>query len=341
MAASVRQLAFTDHVRIDHYSAVHMASEIARSVATDCGLPGSMPDRAAVVTSELASNLTKHARDGSLYIQPLPLGGGLEILAADRGPGMAELERCLVDGYTTTGTLGAGLGAVRRIATDLTISTHVGEGTFVCARLAQPGRPRAGLQEVAVIRLPAAGEPLCGDNAAVVDHEQTRTAAVVDGLGHGPDADEAAQAAIRSFHTTADRPLPDIVTAMHRALRHTRGAAVGLMRLHTTQAEYCGVGNVRMVALSPEGVHHRLIGQPGLVGFRMPAPRTHRVPLTAGTVTALHSDGIDHRWTHTPPHQLLRLPLQLLPLAVAERYRHSRDDATILAAKPLRKGDEH
>ncbi|MFF4299642.1 SpoIIE family protein phosphatase [Streptomyces vinaceus] len=324
----------TTPVRIDHYSAVHLAADIARSVATECGLPGAIPDQAAVVASELASNIDKHASDGVLYIQPMPLGGGMEIIAADHGPGMPELQLCLTDGYSTTKTLGAGLGAVKRIATAFMIDTRPGIGTLVCARLTPPGSPHAGRQDVGLVCLPTEDEEHCGDAAAVMDTGSARTGAIIDGLGHGPDAAEAAQTALRSFRTTAERPLPDIVTAMHRALRHTRGAAVGLVRLHDERAEYCGIGNVRMVALSPGAVHHRLTGQPGVVGWRLPAPRTHRLPLPVEAAVVMHSDGIDLRWAHTPADFLLRLPIPLLAAAISHRHRHVRDDAAVLAASP-------
>ncbi|WP_329192615.1 MULTISPECIES: SpoIIE family protein phosphatase [unclassified Streptomyces] len=323
----------TRQVRIDHYSAVHVAAETARAVARECALPGAMPDQAAVVASELASNIDKHARDGVLYVQPLPLGGGLEVVAADRGPGIAEVARCLADGYTTTGTLGAGLGAVGRIATELAITSRTDTGTVVCARLALPGRREAARQPVGLVCLSAAGEEDCGDAAAVLDLGGARTALVVDGLGHGREAAEAAQAAVRSFRGAAEGTLPEIMAVMHRALRHSRGAAVALLRLRAGEAEYCGIGNVRMVALSPDEVHHRLTGQPGVVGWRMPAPRTHRVPLTASTTTALHTDGIDLRWAHTPPAHLLRLPAPLLAATVAHGYHRTRDDATVVAAR--------
>ena len=240
----------TAHIAVDHYSAVHLAAETARAVAGRCGLPGALPDQAAVIASELASNLAKHASSGALFIQPLPLGGGMEIVAADNGPGIGELQRCLADGYTTSNTLGAGLGAVKRIATALTIRTQPGVGTLVCARLAEPDAASPAAQEVGAICLPAEREQLSGDACAVVDEGAVRTAVVVDGLGHGPQAAEAAQTAIRSFHRAPDLPLPDLLTVIHRALRRTRGAAVGVLRLHPGRAEYSGIGNVRVLTLT-------------------------------------------------------------------------------------------
>ncbi|MGW0548837.1 SpoIIE family protein phosphatase [Streptomyces altiplanensis] len=320
----------TAFVRIDHHSAVQLAADVARSCAGR--LPGAMPDQAAVVASELASNLVKHARNGALYVQPLPLGAGVEILAADRGPGMSELQRCLTDGYTTTGTLGAGLGAVSRIATDLIIRTEAGTGTLVSARLAPPGRPRPA-QDVGFLCLAAEGEQECGDTGAIVENDKIRTAIVVDGLGHGPQAAEAAQIALRAFRPVADQPLSRLMSVLHRALRHSRGAAVGVLRLYADHAQYCGIGNVRALASSPRGVDHRLTGQPGIVGWKMPAPQTHSIPLTPYTTAVLHSDGIHAQWAHAPSHFMLRLPPPLLAAALAHGHRSSRDDATVLTVR--------
>ncbi|GHJ30594.1 anti-sigma regulatory factor [Streptomyces hygroscopicus subsp. sporocinereus] len=329
----------TAQVRVDHHSAVHLAAETAREVARGCELPGALPDQAAVIASELATNLNKHASDGTLYVQPLPLGHGVEILAADRGPGMQDPERCLADGYTTTGTLGVGLGAVSRMATHFTLRSADGPepGTWVCARLAPPGERRPEWQGVGSVCLPAEGEEECGDARAIVDTDSGRTAVVLDGLGHGRLAAEAAQAALRTFHAEPDRPLPEVLARMNQALRHTRGAAVGLLRLHPDRADYCGIGNIRALALSPGGVSHRLTGQPGVVGWGMPTPRVHGFPLPRGATAVLHSDGVDARWALDPPPFVLRLPPPLLSAALAHGHRRVRDDATVLAARsPLR-----
>ncbi|EST39719.1 hypothetical protein N566_00275 [Streptomycetaceae bacterium MP113-05] len=324
----------TVEVHIDHYSAVHLAATRARETAVQCGLAGSLPDRAGAVASELASNLGKHAMDGVLYLQPAPGGAGLEILAADRGPGMADLQRCLADGYTTTGTLGTGLGAVQRIAGELVVRTQPGEGTVAAARISPPGTvrpaPRAGM-----IRLPAEGEDVCGDGCAVTGDPEAPTAMVVDGLGHGAPAERAARTALRAFEGMAADALPEIVRNLHRSLRHTRGAAVGLLRLREGHAEYCGVGNVRLCVLSVEDEHRRLDGRPGVVGWNLPTPQVRTVPLRPGQVAVLYSDGIASRWSHSPGPFLLRLPPELLPAALAHRHRKYRDDATALSMEGL------
>lgn len=331
-------MSVTAHIRVDHYSAVQLAATTARRTALDQGLGGALPDQAAVLASELAGNVAKHAQNGSLYIQPLPLRTGVEILAVDRGPGMADLERCLTDGYTTSSTLGSGLGAVRRIADEFTVRTREGTGTVVSARLGQPGAsPADGTGGVGAVRVPADGESLCGDSWGLAVTGDVRTALVVDGLGHGRLAAEAAELAVRAFHRDPGQPLPQLLRTMHRALRRSRGAAVGLLRLSDQGVEQCSVGNVRTLLLGHDGVRRRFGGQPGVVGWNMPEPRVQRVPAEPGAIALLHSDGIDARWTHTLTPFLTGLPAPLLAGALVHEHRRSRDDATVLTLGPARR----
>ncbi|MFF8833044.1 SpoIIE family protein phosphatase [Streptomyces sp. NPDC015131] len=328
----------TAHVPVDHYSAVQRAATTARRAALDQGLTGALPDRAAVLASELAGNVARHAVGGALYIQALPLRTGVEILAVDRGPGMADLERCLTDGYTTGGTLGSGLGAVRRIADEFAVRTRRGTGTVVSARLGEPGAgPAPGAPGVGAVRVPADGESACGDSWGLDVRGGVRTALVVDGLGHGAPAAEAAELAVRVFHRDPGLPLPGLLHAMNRALRRSRGAAVGLLRLSEGGVEHCSVGNVRALLLDRDGARQRFGGQPGVVGWNMPEPRVQRVPAAPGTVAVLHSDGVDASWTGTPTPFLTMLPAPLLAAALVHTHRRSRDDATVLALGPPRR----
>ncbi|GAA2513119.1 ATP-binding protein [Streptomyces gobitricini] len=328
----------TTHIRVDHYSAVQLAATAARRTALDQGLTGALPDQAAVLASELAGNVAKHAQSGSLYVQPLPLRTGVEILAVDRGPGMADLEQCLTDGYTTSSTLGSGLGAVRRIADEFTVRTREGVGTVVSARLGEPGgTPAEGTPGVGAVRVPADGESLCGDSWSLAVAGDVRTALVVDGLGHGKPAAEAADLAVRTFHRDPGLPLPRLLHAMNRALRRSRGAAVGLLRLSPQGVDQCSVGNVRTLLLGHDGVRRRFGGQPGVVGWNMPEPRVQRVPVEPDAIALLHSDGIDARWTHTLTPFVSGLPAPLLAGSLVHEHRRSRDDATVLTLGPARR----
>ncbi|MET9496138.1 ATP-binding protein [Streptomyces sp. NPDC006552] len=328
--------AVTAHVVVDHSSAVHHAATLARDAARAAGLGPTPVERATVLTSELAGNLLRHAVGGAVYVQRHPQGGGIDVVAVDRGPGMTRPDRAMVDGYSTTGTLGSGMGALRRLADELTLRTLPGAGTLICARFLHPdaGPARA---DVGLLCLPLLGEDECGDSAAVADAPGGRTAAVVDGLGHGAEAAEASAAAVRVFHEGPERPLPELLAAMDRALRGGRGAAVGLIRLRPGTLEHCGVGNIRLLLVGHDGTGPRAAGQPGVVGWNMPRPRPVTLPMPDTSAAVLHSDGIAARWAETATPFLLGLPPRLLAAALGHGYRSVRDDATALVTGAARR----
>ncbi|MBB5850735.1 ATP-binding protein [Amycolatopsis umgeniensis] len=323
-AASLTRL-----IHIDHISAVYAATRAAREVADEAGLPEVLAERSAVVASELASNLDKHAGGGAVFVQCSLAGPGVDIHAVDTGPGMADLDHWRVDGNSTTETLGTGLGAVGRLATEFRIRSAAGVGTVAAARILAPGHEVADLAHV---RLPREGEERCGDALAVSAIPGVRTAALVDGLGHGPEASDAAEAAIAVFRRDPDRPLPEHLNAMHRTLRQTRGAAVALARLSESGLEFCGVGNISGLVLTP-GHTRPLLSIPGVVGFTLPSVRVRTLPLTGHELLVLHTDGIRAAWRG--PAALGPLPATTLFAAdLAHRHRDLRDDAALIAFGP-------
>ncbi len=312
----------TRQLRIDHPSAVHAAVHATRNLARDAGLPEGLVDRAAVITAELAGNLDKHAKGGVVYLQQALTGTGIEILAADDGPGMADLDHWRTDGHTTTGTLGTGLGAVSRMATDFRIESIPGVGTLAAARVLSVA---GGAMHFC---LPREGEDHCGDAVAVAASAGGWTAVVADGLGHGPAAAEASEAALRVFRADPARPLPEHLKAMHQALRRTRGAAVALARATPGRVEFCGVGNVAGTTFDG-GRPRLLLSVPGVVGFTLP-PAPVRVLTTESALVVLHTDGVDPAWSaHAPtfPHPAL------LAATLVHRHRIPRDDAAMLALR--------
>ncbi|SOD58257.1 Anti-sigma regulatory factor (Ser/Thr protein kinase) [Streptomyces zhaozhouensis] len=329
-------------MRVDHVSAVHLAVTEARALAGALRLPGALPEKAAVLASELATNLDKHARAGVLYLQPLPRGGGLELTAADHGPGIADVRAALADGFSTAGTLGSGLGAVRRIADTLTLHSDP-DGTLVRATLTAPGARES--EPLGAICLPAAPddaaepggargereEPCCGDAFAVRETPDGPTVALVDALGHGPEAQRAAETALAVFDEDPSLPLTELLTRQHRALRRSRGAAVALLRLGAEEAAFAAVGNVRLVRIGLGRPHGGPAGPPGIVGYTLPRLVAHRLPRVPGETLLLHTDGIDPGWHRAPAAGPPRLPPTLLAPFLAHRHRRVRDDAAVVA----------
>ena len=229
-------------IRIADASAPAEARRAAVAAARAQGFDEVLAGQVAIVATELATNVLKHADGGSIVIGDT--AGVVDVVALDRGEGIADLGASLVDGYSTAGTAGNGLGAVRRLSQAFEIVSWPGKGTVAWARLVAPGAvpsDRAGAIEIAM-----AGEDACGDAWALHEDTDGGTHFVVDGLGHGSEAAIAAQEAIRQFRRSAGEPPVGILEAVHRALRHTRGGAVAVARVAWASATvvYAGIGNI-------------------------------------------------------------------------------------------------
>jgi anti-sigma regulatory factor (Ser/Thr protein kinase) len=205
--------------------------------------------RAALVATELATNLIKHARGGELLIGSAPDDdrGAVQILALDRGRGMANVQACLADGYSSAGTAGKGLGAVIRMSTFVHIASWPGVGTAVLSRI-EPGKTRVAYatshSAFGAVSVAKFGEDVCGDAWAIDVNGAITTLFLADGLGHGPSAAEAAVEAVRLFRRFRGHQVPTLLDYIHGGMRSTRGAAISMARfdplLH--QVTFGGIG---------------------------------------------------------------------------------------------------
>ena len=185
---------------------------------------------------------------------------------------------------------------------------------------------------------PRPGESVCGDRMIAVDVDGTAALiGVLDGLGHGAEAAEAASCGVDVLRAARAEPLDVLVQRCHRALSGTRGVAMTLARIdfRTDTLSWAGIGNVAadLVAKHPAGVEvrssARLAG--GIVGYRIPEALTpQQVPIRPGDLLVITSDGIveDH---------LDDIDFAASSLAIADQIlrRHAKDsdDALVLAAR--------
>jgi negative regulator of sigma-B (phosphoserine phosphatase) len=174
---------------------------------------------------------------------------------------------------------------------------------------------------------PKPGEVVNGDGVVIRVEAHAALLAVVDGLGHGPLAARASEAALQRLTTIdLERPLLEIMRALHEDLRATRGAAATVCVLRGVRVEACAVGNVQ---LSSAGCALPLVLSPGVLGHQVGTFRVCKGEFAARARIALYSDGISTRvrWD-----DVAKLP----PMAACEKifgqYRRAEDDATILVA---------
>jgi hypothetical protein len=261
------------------------------------------------------------------------------VLSLDEGPGMSDVGRCLRDGFTTGSTPGTGLGAVQRLADEFSVFSQPGQGSVIAARVVQrppPGAARSALPavEIGAVCLPAPGESVSGDGWALTVHGVVASLMVADGLGHGPQAAQASDAALAVFRAAAQAGPSETLVRAHDLMRSTRGAAVAMARLDATAntVVFSGAGNIAGRIIS--GVEDRsLLSQHGTVGVQIRRLQDIHYPWPEAAAVMLHSDGFVTRW------DVARAPglLQCHPLVIAgwlvRHHLRGRDDATVVVVR--------
>ncbi|MCU1348296.1 MAG: anti-sigma regulatory factor, partial [Acidobacteria bacterium] len=117
-------------IAVHEQSQVAEARRIAQTSAGELHLDPVAAGRAALVATELATNLIKHGGGGSILIgADEELRGSIEIVAIDKGKGLPNVQQALADGYSTAGSPGTGLGAVQRAAVSFDLFSNAGKGT--------------------------------------------------------------------------------------------------------------------------------------------------------------------------------------------------------------------
>lgn len=306
--------------------------EVCRVLAFDAATAG----RAALVATEAATNLLKHAGRGEVFVGPAgPLSGrGLQIIAIDRGAGIPDLERSLRDGYSTAGTSGTGLGAIRRAAD--TFDVYSDKSGTVLAATVHPEELRRFRTRLSFggLSVPAPGERVCGDAWAAWEAGELISVFVCDGLGHGPEAAAAAAIAVGAFHRHAERSATAVIGAVHDALKSTRGAALAIAELdgrHGT-LRYCGLGNISAVVIRPDGREQHLVSLAGIAGHIMRRLQAFTYEWPRGSTLVMHTDGVGTHWSLGKYGGLARRRPDAIAGVLYRDHRRGRDDTTAVAA---------
>jgi len=289
--------------------------------------------RLAIVATELATNLVRHAQQGEIWIATRAAFHEVEIIAVDRGPGIDDVAQAMRDGMSTgSGSPGTGLGALSRMADDFDIQSSVG-GTICVVRVRPGSAKRTSLSRaLGVVCLAVPPETVSGDAWGVAADHDVLSVIVADGLGHGPLAGEAAQAAIHSFAQDPFAPLATQLQSSHRALQGTRGAAVLTVRVEGPVLEFCGAGNVMGRVFS--GISDRaVLGQHGTVGVQIAKPIPSSLTRPEYAALVLYSDGITSRWKPQDYVALLGRDASLMAASILWHNTRNRDDATVVVIK--------
>lgn len=323
----------THVVAVEETSQIGQARRVAQQLATEAGYDATDAGRVALVATELATNVLKHAKGGEIHLATVPGidTQGVEVIAVDRGPGF-NLADCLPDGFSTGGTRGEGLGAVKRQA-DLMDMYADRRGSVVLARLYPKGFARADIRFGASHHA-LHSEPVSGDGWATAIDDATIAVVLVDGLGHGGPAHEAAHACVSAWTAS---PMEDPVTlmaSMDSAMNGGRGGAVALMRFDRKQEglRYAGIGNIAAGLHTPEG-SRGLASHPGIVGVHARRAQAFDFPQVAGRLLIMHSDGLQSRWSLKDYPGLVNRHPAVVTALLHRDFCRGRDDATVFAIR--------
>jgi anti-sigma regulatory factor (Ser/Thr protein kinase) len=316
--------------RVADPSEVSAARRAAADFARASGFDETATGRISLVATEMATNLLKHATSGEIVIGNFADrdGAGLELLSLDKGPGIADLGVALADGYSTAGSPGTGLGAVRRQCDQFAIWSRPGLGTAAVARFQRLG-PSGSVALSAIVQ-PYPGETAVGDGWAFGAAASGPTLLMVDGSGHGPLAAIAADAAAKVFESNLSSECRRLMDDIHRALAPTRGAAVAIARIDMAArlVRFVGVGNISG-ALYSQGALRRMVSHNGTAGHIAPRMQEFTYPWSGTATVILHSDGLSAKWDLDAYPGLATSHPSLIAGILFRDFRRGRDDASI------------
>lgn len=323
--------------QIGDSSAVAPARRGVNILAAELGFDTEDAGRAALVATEIGTNLVKHGGGGELIAQMISRDGrfGLELLGLDKGPGIDDMARCLRDGYSTSGSPGTGLGAMERLSQRFEIYSRPGQGTAVLAQLWPDARePAPARSQIGALVVPKRGEAACGDRWCHHERVEGILVAGIDGLGHGLGAEQAATEACRIFEAEKHRPPLRLMQLLHEGLRPTRGAAVTLLEIDWEAGRIAsvGVGNVA-AAMINGGEMKRIATDNGIVGHVISRPRELIHQCQPGTVVVVHSDGLTSSWHADRYPGLMQHHAALIAGVLYRDCQRGRDDSLVVVIR--------
>ncbi len=293
-----------------------------------------------LIVIELVTNLLKHKAIKGEILAELIFGEneeiGIEIQSVDKGPGIKDVNFALKDHTSSTkGSMGVGLGSVRRLSDEFSIKSCI-EGTTIKVKKFAGNKKdfQQNNTEVSVFSRVHPLETLSGDGFFIRNEKKKIFVAVIDGLGHGPSAHEATNVAEKilgeTYHILS---LEEIFEEIHSALRSTRGAVMSIARIDEVRGtlDYAGVGDVN-ATIFPSSNELKPINLPGVLGITIPKIKVFSYNWQQRRNTLIiFSDGISSKFSNEKDFEKLR------SLDIADRiiknYWKMNDDATVVVVK--------
>lgn len=293
-----------------------------------------------IILAELISNLVKYATDGELLVKatPDPDNDSLELISVDSGPGMLDVNQMLVDGISTGGSLGHGLGAIKRLSSEFHLYSQPTRGTVVLVRI---NEQRSKIDkhplraEVRCICVPKNGETVCGDACYSQLTNSSLTVFLGDGLGHGVLAQRAVEQAL---HTLKQGPALSpgvLIAAIHEATAGTRGlvGTCAVFNFTDRKWRFCGVGNI-VTRLSGSLGTRGYMPYNGILGHNIPQKLVDQeMSYEQNQLLVLTSDGLHTQWNPARYPGIRNYDPSVLAAIIYKEYARHMDDMAVVVGK--------
>ncbi|TYT75853.1 ATP-binding protein [Desulfobotulus mexicanus] len=311
-----------------------------RAVSMRMGFNEVQRERIQIAASEAMSNQIKFASGSGIlqiweHIHPIP---ALDLFALDHGPGIADLDRALQDGFSTAQTLGRGLGSIHRAADVFDIYTRKIPpgiqswcGTALWTRFYPPVKKQPPLHNVLRTGqfLRAFRDNIFnGDSLVSASDKRYLNWIHLDGLGHGRNAAETAQALHNLPEPGADPA--ELLTMLNQRLHGSRGAMGLAVRVNTNKriVDYAGLGDLILRCHHPLGIHQpRFPG--GVLGRGGGTPGTGSFELPEDALITSSSDGINGKEALENLPGLQRCHPQLTAFLLGNIHGRDHDDKSL------------
>jgi len=320
---------------------VSLARKIVRELGETVGFDSLVIQELLLATRELVLNVINHAGQGEMFFSLLEgKKRGIKLETLDHGPGIQDIEIVMADGITSGTSLGYGLGSINRIMDVLDVRSPVtnGKGTQICCEKYLPVKYVCHLPcpfSVGVGSRPYPGMHDNGDSFVVKYFGCQLLVGVIDGLGHGKFAHEAAQRARQYVEKHYDQSFEMIFQGTGRACRSTRGVVMALVKLDwrtvPTKMTFGSIGNIEIRLQN--GNAGALPVRRGIIGKNAPSPVIHEQPFDPGDTLFLFSDGITSHWPKDEFLYLQGKPADETARIMLTSLAKENDDATLLIVK--------
>lgn len=190
-----------------------------------------------------------------------------------------------------------------------------------------------GKLEYSSLIRPCMGEGVSGDAVITIPLEHGLLVAMVDVLGHGPEAHELTKVIAEYLESRATPNVSALMKQLHQHLKGTRGAAAGLCAVDSDAGtlDYVGIGNTSMRRFGESET--RLISNDGVLGQNMRTPLLQSLELDSGDLLILCSDGVSERFSSSEYSGLRHQAPKDVVRTILDRFGKDHDDSACVAIR--------